>query len=162
MTPPVSPAGSADFDKGEKEFVDPDLNTAVKFMLSEMEEQEKREERPVDVNAASYSSFQPIVDDVESIGPSTEKPANFMRSYRMFVVFLLSFLLFCTTSLRMNLGMAMVCMVNSTAFTKPVVHRETLSMATNVSAIGLNDNDECVRSYDDDYAESHSLGYQVY
>lgn len=46
--------------------------------------------------------------------PTTNK-SPLLGSYRMWIVIMLMLHLFCTTSLRMNLGMALVCMVNSTA-----------------------------------------------
>lgn len=41
--------------------------------------------------------------------------SSLIGSYRMFILIMLMLHFFCTTSLRMNLGMAIVCMVNSTA-----------------------------------------------
>lgn len=41
---------------------------------------------------------------------------SFVRSFRLRIVLLIGFILFSTTTMRMNLGMAIVCMVNGSAF----------------------------------------------
>ncbi|MFH4977358.1 hypothetical protein AB6A40_004067 [Gnathostoma spinigerum] len=54
-------------------------------------------------------------DDYES-----KKPSIFsLRAYRLVIGVMLLFTFYCTTSMRADLGMAMVCMVNASAYSSP-------------------------------------------
>uniref|UniRef100_A0A1I7YH42 MFS domain-containing protein n=1 Tax=Steinernema glaseri TaxID=37863 RepID=A0A1I7YH42_9BILA len=67
-----------------------------------------------------------------------------LSSIRLRICLLLMFGLFFTVSMRINLGMAMVCMVNTTAFVEPEKHNQ-FSLNESIVPDG-----RCSRSYDTD------------
>uniref|UniRef100_A0A915BXR7 Major facilitator superfamily (MFS) profile domain-containing protein n=1 Tax=Parascaris univalens TaxID=6257 RepID=A0A915BXR7_PARUN len=59
-----------------------------------------------------------LTNEFDKVAITNEKNASppFYRSYRFVICILLAGAFFCSTSMRADLGMAMVCMVNSTAY----------------------------------------------
>uniref|UniRef100_A0A914NYM3 Major facilitator superfamily (MFS) profile domain-containing protein n=1 Tax=Panagrolaimus davidi TaxID=227884 RepID=A0A914NYM3_9BILA len=82
--------------------------------------------------------------------PKTKVPIFALKSTRLRIALLLMLGLFCATSMRVNLGMAVVCMVNQTAFERP-------SEFSNLTNEYTENHQKCMKSHTS--LESLAEGY---
>ncbi|VDK48426.1 unnamed protein product [Anisakis simplex] len=103
---------------------------------------------PQSNNAQTAQHSEREGDAMDPATMSTCTVADKHHSYRMFPSFrfavgiMLAAAFFCATSMRADLGMAMVCMVNATAFTpdKPVNWTKNIDKSGVCQADGTTDN----------------------